>query len=480
MPYERSIRAEAAFRERVAELGGTPAWEFWQGVDKPHQIICREGHVSYPYPGYVLWRNGGICRTCAKQDPGAAEQGFRKRLAELGATPAWDEWLGARKPHRVICKDGHECWPRPDGIRRGRGPCSVCAGNDPATAEKAFRECLAELGATPAWTQWQGTGKPCNVICKEGHECSPRPSNVLRGGGLCRICAGRDPATAEAAFRKRLAELGAAILWTEWLGARTGHRVRCAAGHECWPRPDDLRAGTGICRVCVGHDPATAEGACRERLKELGATPAWNKWLGAGEPHRVICRAGHECWPRPSGIQRGGGPCNICAGNDPTTVEAACKERLAELGATPAWTEWHGAANPHKIICKNGHECWPTPNAIQQGRGPCRFCMGKEWDVFYVVINDTLGIVKFGITSGDPAHRLKTHRRSGYRRAIFLTTRIEALPVEDRTRVALAKRGYQPVQGREYFALEALEIILETVKALNLMNELEVEISRAA
>ena len=43
---------------------------------------------------------------------------------------------------------------------------------------------------------------------------------------------------AEAAFRARLIELGATLLETEWLGSPQKHRVRCREGHECRPRPD--------------------------------------------------------------------------------------------------------------------------------------------------------------------------------------------------------------------------------------------------
>jgi hypothetical protein len=51
-------------------------------------------------------------------------------------------------------------------------------------------------------------------------------------------------------FLARVAELGGQVLEMEWLGARTPHRVRCAAGHICWPRPNDLQQGGGMCRTC--------------------------------------------------------------------------------------------------------------------------------------------------------------------------------------------------------------------------------------
>ena len=37
-----------------------------------------------------------------------SETKFLARLAQLGATPAYDRYRGANKPHRVICTAGHE------------------------------------------------------------------------------------------------------------------------------------------------------------------------------------------------------------------------------------------------------------------------------------------------------------------------------------------------------------------------------------
>lgn len=157
-------------------------------MSRPHKAICRKGHECYPYPS-AIHKGTGPCRACAGQDPRMAEDAFRTRLAELGATPVYERWLGARKAHAVACKNGHTCSPTPDAIRRGNGPCSVCAGNNSAAAEVAYRLRLAELGATPGWTAWSGSNKPHKVICRLGHECSPRPGGVMQGRGLCRACA---------------------------------------------------------------------------------------------------------------------------------------------------------------------------------------------------------------------------------------------------------------------------------------------------
>src|SRR5262249_9106743 len=56
----------------------------------------------------------------------------------------------------------------------------------------------------------------------------------------------------------------------EWLGKDTPHRCRCAKGHECSPRPGGVQGGGGICRACANQDPATAWANFRKRVAELG------------------------------------------------------------------------------------------------------------------------------------------------------------------------------------------------------------------
>jgi hypothetical protein len=125
-------------------------------------------------------------------------------------------------------------------------------------------------------------------------------------------------------------------------------------------------------------------------------------------------------------------------------------------------TEWLGSATPHRVRCTRGHLCRPTPGNVSQGHGVCRFCGGSEWDAFYVVTGD--GIVKFGITSGDPRKRLRIHAAQGYRDVVRLGTGLPdtvALDTENAVKSALTMAGEKPVRGREYFDESCLALILD-------------------
>jgi hypothetical protein len=215
----------------------------------------------------------------------------------------------------------------------------------------------------------------------------------------------------------------------------------------------------------VPRSPET-EAAFRRRLAELDAVLLEPEWLGGDKPHRIVCQKGHESRPRPNSVLGGQGVCRICAGNDSDAAEAAFREALALAGATLLEPSWLGANMPHRILCAKGHEASPRPTHVSQGRGVCRVCRGKTWDVFYVVQDAEADVVKFGITSGDPRPRLKDHRLDGFDVVVRLH---KALPDEaahqlERTvQRALAEAGEEPVRGREYFLGRTLPLILDLV-----------------
>lgn len=59
----------------------------------------------------------------------AAEARFRARVTELGGTVLEPVWLGNQKQHRVVCSSGHLSAVRPNNITQGSGLCFACAWN---------------------------------------------------------------------------------------------------------------------------------------------------------------------------------------------------------------------------------------------------------------------------------------------------------------------------------------------------------------
>lgn len=341
---------------------------------------------------------------------------------------------------------------RPDGrLLRGRV----------LTGYLRFVERLEGLGATLLEPHWLGTMTPHRVRCAAGHDCNPRPNNVVNGRGVCMICAGIDPESAEKLFRSRVEEHGGTVLG-KYVNTNTPVLVRCAYGHLCSPTPGNVRGDRGLCRVCAGQDQEASEVRFRERLDELGATLLEPRWLGADEPHRVRCAAGHDCNPRPNNAVRYG-ICKICAGQDPATAEARFQARVAELGGTVTG-EYVNNNTKVAVTCGAGHKAAPVPSNVLGGQGICAPCAGRVWDVFYVVTG--ADGVKIGITSGDPHPRLKNHLRDGYGTVVRLHEGLPGATARDLERELLSLMrvsGVEPIRGREYFPVAVLPTILHVV-----------------
>lgn len=349
--------------------------------------------------------------------------------------------------------------PHPSSITRKRPARSI-------QAEAAFRAKVAELGGEVLEPEWRGARIGHLVRCIQGHENTPTPGDVQRSTGICRTCAGNDPKAAEAAFRLRVAQLGGEVLEPIWLGKGRPHRVRCSAGHMATPRPNGVQQGSGICRICARTCPKAAEAAFRASVEAAGGVVLESAWLGKSKGHAIRCALGHVNTPSPTHVQQGKGICKTCANRDTQTAEPTFRRRVAQLGGTVLEPAWLGCDKGHRIRCARGHETTTRPSSVGAGRGICRFCAGRAWDVFYVVVDDIQEVTKFGITSGDPRPRLRWHHHRGFDRIARLAEGLpgDLAPRLERTVIAALRDARElPVRGKEYFPVSSLALILDLV-----------------
>ncbi len=390
---------------------------------------------------------------------------FEQALNAQGAVLLEDEWLGARAPHRLRCAEGHEVTAYPEYVHKGGGICSRCSGVNSEAAWEQFQALVATKGGVILGS-WLRSNARVLVRCAEGHENMVMPATVQQGGGICKTCAGLNPAVAEARFRRRLKERGMTLLEPAWLGVNTPHRVRCSTGHLFAPTPGNLRRrDSGGCPFCAGHYWGKGAEAFRRRLEELGATLLETGWLGAGTSHHAICVKGHDCWPYPNAVKLGSGICITCAGQDKAVAEAEFRVRLTAAGATLLEPEYLGANAPHRAICAEGHRCAPWPTSLQRGGGVCVICSrGAKWNIFYVVTNPETHRVKFGVTTRDQRPRLAAHRSRGYQVVELLLLDLPegmAFQMEEDVKITLRLAGEVPVHGREYYDISNLGLICD-------------------
>lgn len=341
--------------------------------------------------------------------------------------------------------------------RKRRDPQSIAA-------ERRFRTRITELGGRVVG-EWRDAHTPVATICPKGHECSTPPSSIRNGSGMCRICGPKEAGrkrrlTAELAFMELVKELGGQILG-KYVSSQTRIDAICPAGHPCRPRPDHLLQGVGMCPVCSQRDSSTAAANFQHAVEARGGE-VLGRYAGAHTRVLVRCVAGHHCLPLPNQVQQGGALCPTCSGRDPVAAEARFRHTVADAGGE-VLGEYVNARQAVLLRCAAGHLCSPTPDDVRQGQGICHQCR-YDWSTFYVLINPTRGRVKIGVTSADPRPRLKAHRGRGYTEVVRVLRDFPgAFRLEQHIVVTLRDAGIPAVQGREYFDMVALAVVLDVV-----------------
>lgn len=272
---------------------------------------CRKKSVRFGYPNE---EKGSYCaqhKLKGMVDLMKApypELRFKNNITRLKGTVE-GKYQGNTVPVTCRCEKGHICKPIPNKIQQGRGMCRQCINHCPIKAEKEFRKRIIELGGTVEG-EYKNKTTPVFCKCKKGHFCYPCPENVRKGQGICRECARMCPLKAEKEFRKRISELGG-IVKGKYRGADLPVNCICKKGHLCTPTPGNIRVGHGICLNCARLCPIRAEREFRERIDKLGGKVEGD-YKGSIVPVACICREKHLCFPRPNNIQSGQRMCPKC------------------------------------------------------------------------------------------------------------------------------------------------------------------------
>lgn len=266
---------------------------------------------------------------------------------------------------------------------------------------------------------------------------------------------------------------GGTLADAKWIGFKARYSATCPAGHHCMVSLHNLRYGQGMCNNCSrGSDLARQR--FHDRVSELGGTVIDTEWRGNRKKYRVMCAQGHISAVLPNNL-RAASRLSVCTKQcrlqvSPRSLNASTlfHEIVASWGATVITKEWLGNQTRHLVQCSEGHRGWVLPNNVREGHDVCLHCSRTyahrgAWDAFYVVANDSIGAVKFGITYGDGAERLRDHRsRSGYSRVVRLLLGMpadSALALERDILKALRAHGHVPIQGREFFDIATLTVI---------------------
>jgi hypothetical protein len=177
------------------------------------------------------------------------QETLRRSLKELGGTLI-EEYVGALVRVLCLCSKGHPCTPVPSSVSQGGGICLECSGKSPIIAAKKFLVAVNLQGGTMIGTYVRANDR---VLCKcrLGHNCYPIPTNAKMGRNICEICSGRSQVEAAKRFKNNIEKIGGIVIG-EYGNSLTPVPCKCPKNHDCLVRPCDVRTRTcsGICPEC--------------------------------------------------------------------------------------------------------------------------------------------------------------------------------------------------------------------------------------
>lgn len=151
----------------------------------------------------------------------------------------------------------------------------------------------------------------------------------------------------------------------------------------------------------------------RQRVAALGGKFTDDSiYVNNKTPVKMLCAEGHECQPTPNHVQQGKGICGTCARNDPAASEAAFWRSVAkQSGRRVKESVYVNALTAVQLRCDAGHLCSQTPANVQQGRDICAQCV-VTYDRVYLLAHRNMQAIKIGIASSDA--RVRGHLAHDY------------------------------------------------------------------
>lgn len=271
-------------------------------------------------------------------------------------------------PWRCRClRCGEEVWPNWSNLQRGQGGCKYCAGS--AVPQATRLKTMLDASVRPLEPYPGKNNLPWKSRCLRcGRQVEPVYSNIQRGQGACKYCARRGVVPAEAEMKMRAASMQPL---EPYHGSGTPWRCICLrCGSEVSPRFSNVSSGQGACKYCAGR--VVDADAAAEEMRQAGVTPL-EPFPGVVTPW--LCRC-DECQrtvtPRLGNVRAGQGACKYCGrvGVDPDEAS----RRMLAAGLLPL-VPYPGSGVRWRCECQRcGRIVTPLWDVIVAGGGGCRYC----------------------------------------------------------------------------------------------------------
>lgn len=196
-----------------------------------------------------------------------AENNFRL-VANKRGWEVLSPYMGTLSKISMRCSIGHILDMRPHDFKNKRG-CRFCSKTDKMIAELKFRLRIREIGGKVKGV-YKNTQTEVSCICFHNHPCNPLPNNIIRGQGMCKVCARNDSETAEKEFRERCDKAGV-IIKGDYINSATRIECVCPKDHICYPLPSSIQGGKEFCVECLRRQKGSrGERKVQRALEQLG------------------------------------------------------------------------------------------------------------------------------------------------------------------------------------------------------------------
>lgn len=247
-PTPSFIEAKLKFETLMTELGYIIIGEY-KGCHVAVECLCEKNHKCHPIPSNVK-KGQGICNKCLNRCPDQAATNFYNTIRENFHGIIIGEYINNSSPIECLCVNTHLCYPIPSSIQQGQGICKKCANRCSEQSAQNFYNTIEQKLKGKVLGEYTKSNKSVACICINNHICFPTPNSIQQGEGMCPKCSSRCPIQAEQIFRELVNNLGGIVIG-QYINTDTRIHCQCNKGHDCYPDPDHLKSRGTFCIICT-------------------------------------------------------------------------------------------------------------------------------------------------------------------------------------------------------------------------------------
>ena len=138
---------------------------------------CDKGHIIFMRVDSL--RNGHRCGECYKEYNLSFVKAFNDIIEQLGGKVI-GKYVNKDTPIEVICKNGHSSYPRPGNVRNGQGICTICVNKDFNHTRESIKQKVKCLGGE-ILDDYKGIFTSIKIKCSCGYISTIIPQQIQKG-----------------------------------------------------------------------------------------------------------------------------------------------------------------------------------------------------------------------------------------------------------------------------------------------------------